>query len=79
MKFVIETNLASQPSWWLVDNDDQVLAWAGTTYISLAIRGSGSARLSGERRRPRLPGACQGRQLVVDRMVLRGGARGGLE
>ncbi|HET9899450.1 MAG TPA: hypothetical protein VFR46_00025 [Actinomycetes bacterium] len=36
MKFVIETNLASQPSWWLVDNDDQVLAWAGTTYISVA-------------------------------------------
>jgi hypothetical protein len=37
MKFVIETNLASQPAWWLVDDDgDRVLAWAGRTFVSRA-------------------------------------------
>jgi hypothetical protein len=36
MKFVIDRNLASQPAWWLVDDEDQVLAWAGRTFVSLA-------------------------------------------
>jgi hypothetical protein len=36
MKFVIETNLASKPAWWLLDDDDRVLAWAGRTFVSLA-------------------------------------------
>jgi len=36
MKFVIESNLAGKPAWWLVDDEDQVLAWAGHTFVSLA-------------------------------------------
>lgn len=36
MKFVIETNLASKPAWWLLDDDAHVVAWAGRTYVSLA-------------------------------------------
>jgi hypothetical protein len=36
MRFVIETNLASKPAWWLLDDDDRVVAWAGRTYPSLA-------------------------------------------
>lgn len=36
MKFVIETNLASKPAWWLLDDDNQVVAWAGSTFVSLA-------------------------------------------
>lgn len=36
MKFVIETNLASKPAWWLLDEDNRVVAWAGTTFASLA-------------------------------------------
>ena len=36
MKFIIETNLASSPAWWLVDDDDHVIAWAGRTFVSLA-------------------------------------------
>lgn len=35
MKFVVETNLASMPAWWLLD-DDHVVAWAGRTFLSLA-------------------------------------------
>lgn len=35
MKFVIDKNLASKPAWWLVDDDDRVLAWAGRTFFSL--------------------------------------------
>ena len=34
MKFIIETNLASSPAWWPVD-DDRVVAWAGRTFVSL--------------------------------------------
>ncbi|HET7351369.1 MAG TPA: hypothetical protein VFJ28_10565 [Marmoricola sp.] len=36
MKFIIETNLASNPAWWLVDDDEHVMAWAGRTFASLA-------------------------------------------
>ena len=36
MKFVIETNLASKPAWWLLDDDNRVVAWAGKTFVSLA-------------------------------------------
>ncbi|QWF20508.1 hypothetical protein KM427_16145 [Nocardioides sp. LMS-CY] len=36
MKFVIEANLASKPAWWLLDDDDRVVAWAGRTFVSLA-------------------------------------------
>ena len=36
MKFLIETNLASKPTWWLLDDDNRVIAWAGQTYPSLA-------------------------------------------
>jgi hypothetical protein len=36
MKFVIDTNLASKPAWWLLDDDSRVVAWAGRTYLSLA-------------------------------------------
>ncbi len=36
MKFIIETNLASEPAWWLLDDDDRVLAWAGKTFPNLA-------------------------------------------
>ncbi|WP_439939131.1 hypothetical protein ACS3YM_05830 [Nocardia sp. N13] len=36
MKFVIETNLASEPAWWLLDDDNRVVAWAGRAYPSLA-------------------------------------------
>ena len=36
MKLVIETNVASQPAWWLLDDDDRVVDWAGRTYPSLA-------------------------------------------
>jgi hypothetical protein len=36
MKFVIETNLASKPAWWLLDDDNRVVAWAGNTFVSLA-------------------------------------------
>ena len=36
MKFVIEANLASKSAWWLVDDDNRVVAWAGRTYPSLA-------------------------------------------
>jgi len=35
MKFVIETNLASKAAWWLLDDDERVVAWAGRTYGSL--------------------------------------------
>jgi hypothetical protein len=35
MKFVIEMNLLNRPAWWLVDDDDQVLAWAGRTFATL--------------------------------------------
>jgi len=36
MKFVIERNLASKPAWWLLDDDNRVVAWAGRTFVSLA-------------------------------------------
>jgi hypothetical protein len=38
VKFVINTDLAGSPGWWLVDTDDhdRVLAWAGRTFVSLA-------------------------------------------
>ena len=36
MRFIIETNLASKPAWWLLDDDNRVLAWAGRTFVSLA-------------------------------------------
>jgi hypothetical protein len=36
MKFVIGTNLACEPAWWLLDDDNRVVAWAGRTYPSLA-------------------------------------------
>jgi hypothetical protein len=36
MKFVIEANLESRPAWWLLDDDNQVVAWAGRTFASLA-------------------------------------------
>ncbi|MGH3507758.1 MAG: hypothetical protein ACRDO2_11195 [Nocardioidaceae bacterium] len=36
MKFIIETNLASKPAWWLLDDDNRVVAWAGRTFASLA-------------------------------------------
>lgn len=36
MKFIIDKNLASKPAWWLVDDDDHVIAWAGRTFVSLA-------------------------------------------
>lgn len=36
MKFVIERNLANRPAWWLLDDDDRVVAWAGRTFVSLA-------------------------------------------
>lgn len=36
MKFVIEVNQASRATWWLVDDEDRVLAWAGTTFFNLA-------------------------------------------
>ena len=36
MKFIVETNLESNPAWWLVDDDDHVVAWAGQTFASLA-------------------------------------------
>ena len=26
MRFIIETNLASKPAWWLLDDDNRVLA-----------------------------------------------------
>ena len=35
MKFVIETNLATRPARWLLDDDNRVVAWAGRTYPSL--------------------------------------------
>lgn len=37
MRFIIETDLASCPAWWLVDDDDHVVAWAGRTFVSLAF------------------------------------------
>lgn len=37
MRFVIGTNLVSEPAWWLVDDDDRTLAWAGRTFESLAF------------------------------------------
>ena len=36
MKFIVETNMESNPAWWLVDDDDHVVAWAGQTFASLA-------------------------------------------
>jgi hypothetical protein len=36
MRFLIEADLASRPSWWLVDDGDRALAWAGTTYVNMA-------------------------------------------
>ncbi len=36
MKFVIEKNLASKPAWWLLDDDNRAVAWAGRTFVSLA-------------------------------------------
>jgi hypothetical protein len=36
MKFVVEVNLGNRPAWWLVDDDNEVLAWAGSTFFSLA-------------------------------------------
>lgn len=36
MRFVIGLNLACKPVWWLVDEDDRVLAWAGRAFASLA-------------------------------------------
>ena len=36
MKFVITTNPASSPAWWLVDDDGHVMARAGRTFVSLA-------------------------------------------
>ena len=36
MKFVVDTNQASRPAWWLLDDDDRVVAWAGQTFASLA-------------------------------------------
>jgi len=36
MKFVIEANRASKPAWWLLDDDNRVVAWAGRTFVSLA-------------------------------------------
>lgn len=36
MKFVVETDLASNPAWWLLDDGNRVVAWAGRTYASLA-------------------------------------------
>ena len=37
MKFVIERNLASRPAWWLLDDDNRVVAWAGRTFVGLAL------------------------------------------
>lgn len=36
MRFVVETNLASHAAWWLVDDENHVVAWAGRTFVSLA-------------------------------------------
>jgi hypothetical protein len=36
MKFAVGRNLASKPAWWLVDDDERVLAWAGRTFVTLA-------------------------------------------
>ncbi|HEY6934397.1 MAG TPA: hypothetical protein VI452_13450 [Marmoricola sp.] len=36
MKFVIEIDLQSRPAWWLRDDDNHVIAWAGRTFDSLA-------------------------------------------
>lgn len=36
LRFIVETNLASSPAWWLVDDADHVVAWAGRTFVSLA-------------------------------------------
>jgi hypothetical protein len=35
MRFIVETNVASRPAWWLLDDDDRVVAWAGQTFASL--------------------------------------------
>jgi len=36
MRFVVETKAASEPAWWLLDDDNRVVAWAGRTFSSLA-------------------------------------------
>jgi hypothetical protein len=36
VRFIVETNVASRPAWWLLDDDDLAVAWAGHTFASLA-------------------------------------------
>jgi hypothetical protein len=74
MKFVIETNLASQPAWWLVDDDeDRVLAWAGRTFVSLAYadQAAHDFRVNADDPDYRGPRPVR-RQVAVDRLALVG-------
>lgn len=36
MRFVVETVEGSRPAWWLHDEQDRVIAWAGRTFADLA-------------------------------------------
>ena len=36
MRFIVENNRAGEPSWWLVGDDNRVLACAGLAYPSQA-------------------------------------------
>ena len=41
MRFIIETNLASKPAWWLLDDDNRVLAKTGGRWRWTAWRPEG--------------------------------------
>jgi hypothetical protein len=37
MRFLVESSVARQAAWWLIDDEGLVLAWSGVTFASLAL------------------------------------------